>query len=65
MLYQLPARIARGLPLILSFSRKGRRDARITASRVERAASPLPLRERGRGGGCFPTATVQNRGAWH
>ena len=45
---RLPAltRGARGLPLILSFSRKGRRNPRITASRVERAASPLPIRIR-------------------
>ncbi len=46
-------RIARGLPLILSFSRKGRRDPRIILRAWDRAPSPLPLRERGRGEGAF------------
>ncbi len=37
---------ARGLPLILSFSRKGRRDARNTVLPLERGTSPLPIRIR-------------------
>ncbi len=47
----IPAGTACGLPLILSFSRKGRRNGRITLCARDRARTPLPLRERGRGEG--------------
>ena len=74
MLYQLPSsrnhmpgRTARGLPLTLSLSRKGRGEAALlTRARVEMRPRPLSPRGRGTGmRGLLKLRRSQNRGAWH